>query len=134
MDAVCVLQMAKWIVAELIRVLHQLSVDEAAALVDALVEQELPMVWRVGDKKRVLDPSRSLKDKTLLLMHSAAGAVSEADLVAWIEHPNAAVFRRDTLRTAHVAKLLEYDAEARTVVLSPVGVAYVEERLLKTRA
>lgn len=48
MDAVCVLQMSKWIVAELIRVLHEQPVDEAAALVDAVVEREVPLVWKVG--------------------------------------------------------------------------------------
>ena len=32
MDAVCVLQMSKWIMAELIRILHQMSVDDAAYL------------------------------------------------------------------------------------------------------
>ena len=48
MDAVCVLQVSKWIVAEMIRVLHSLPVDEAAEIVDALVERETPLVWNVG--------------------------------------------------------------------------------------
>lgn len=132
MDAVCVLQMAKWIVAELVRVLHRMPVDDAAALVDALVEREVPLVWRVGDKKRVLDPSLSMKDKTLLVLHASVGPVAEADIFSWVEHSNAGVYRRDILRRAHRAKLIEYNPDARTVVLSPNGVAYVEEKLLGT--
>jgi hypothetical protein len=134
MDAVCVLQMAKWIVAELARVLHNLPVDEAAEVVDSLVEREVPMVWKVGGKRRVLDRKMKMPDKTLLLLHGAVGAVAEEELRTWVEHPSPRLYRRDVLRRAHQAKLLEYDAEAGTAEISPLGVAHVEEGLLKTRA
>lgn len=130
MDAVCVLQMAKWVVAELVRVLHQMPVEGAVALVEALVEREVPLVWKVDGKRRVLDPDMSMKDKTLLLLHGCTGAVKEADIFEWVEHSNAANYRRDVLRKAHTAKLAEYDAAAKTVRLSPRGVRYVEEELL----
>ena len=132
MDAVCVLQMAKWVMAELIRVLHQMPVDEASDLVEALVEREVPLVWKVGDQKRVLDPKMKMKDKTLLLLHGSLGSVDETDLTSWVEHSNPSIYRRDVLRPAHRARLLEYDGDQRTVTLSPVGVAYVEEKLLRT--
>lgn len=131
MDAVCVLQMSKWIVAELIRVLHEQSVDEAAALVDALVEREVPLVWKVGDKMRVLDPDLSYKDATMVLLHAVAGSVSESDLFAWTEHPNVSNYRRDVLRKEHKSRLLEYDQDAGTVELSPRGVEYAESLLVK---
>jgi hypothetical protein len=134
MDAVCVLEMSKWIVAELVRVLHQLPVDEAADLVDALVEREVPLVWKVGGKKRILDPKMSMKNKTLLLLHSSAIPVAEEEIFGWVEHSNASVYRRDVLRRVHRAKLVEYDADAKTVALSPTGVAYVEQKLIGTRA
>jgi hypothetical protein len=132
MDAVCMLQMAKWIVAELIRVVHQMPIDEAAALVDALVEREVPLVWKVGDGKRVLDPDMSFPDKTLLLLHATPGTVPEADLAGWVEHPKLAHYRRDVLRRAHKRKLVEYDAETGTVTISPLGVAHVEAKILGT--
>ena len=130
MDAVCVLQMAKWIVAELVRVLHQLPVAEAAALVDALVERETPLVWKVGGVRRVLDTTLSMKAKALLLLHGCSGPVAEADLVAWVEHSNPSVFRRDVLRKAHKSRLVEYDASSKTVVISPNGIKYVEEEII----
>lgn len=131
MDAVCVLQMSKWIVAELIRVLHEQPVDEAAALVDALVEREIPLVWKVGDKMRVLDPDLSYKDTTMILLHAMPGLVRESDLFAWTEHSNASVYRRDILKKEHKARLLEYDEEARTVEVSPRGVEYAEGLLVE---
>lgn len=129
MDAVCVLQMSKWIVAELIRVLHNRPVDEAAELVDALVERETPIVWKVGSKLRVLDTRLSMKDKALVLLHATAGSVSERDLVDWIEHSNPSVFRRDVLRKAHRDKLVEYDQETGVIAISPLGIERVEKIL-----
>jgi hypothetical protein len=131
MDAVCVLQMSKWIVAELIRVLHEQPVNEAAALVDALVEREVPLVWKIGDKMRVLDPDLSYKDTTMILLHAVAGPVQESDLFAWTEHSNATVYRRDILKKEHKKRLLEYDQEAGTVQLSPRGVEYAESLLVE---
>src|SRR2546423_9437344 len=54
MDAVCVLQMSKWIVAELVRVFHNVDVDTATEIVDTLVERETPLIWEVNGLKRVL--------------------------------------------------------------------------------
>jgi hypothetical protein len=134
MDAVCVLQVSKWIVAELIRVLHDLPIDEAAELVDALVERQVPIVWEVDGKMRVLDPKMSMKDKALILLHRTAGAISDRDLVAWVEHSNPSVFRRDVLRPAHRARLLEYDRAAETARISPLGIAHVEAMLAERNA
>lgn len=130
MDALCVLQMSKWVVAELIRVLHDLPIDDAAAIVEALVEREVPLVWKINGKRRVLDPTLSMKAKTLLILHGCVGATKESDLCSWVEHDRASWYRRDVLKPAHKAKLIEYDAERREAYLSPKGVAYVEERLL----
>lgn len=133
MDAACVLQMSKWVVAELVRVLHQLPVQEAAELVDSLVEREIPLVWKIGGMKRVLDPNMSVTDKTLLLLHASAGAVSEEDIFSWVEHPSVAIYRRDILRKGHKRKLIEYDPAAKTVAISPIGVIHVEKNLIGSR-
>jgi len=132
MDAVCVLQMAKWIVAELVRVLHDVETDTAAAVVERLVERETPLIWQVGGKRRVLSTTLSMRDKTLLLLHASDREVAESDLVSWLEHSNASVYRRDILRKLHRARLVEYDASGRTAEISPTGIAEVEEQLLPT--
>ena len=55
MDAVVVLAMSKWIVAELVRVFHNVDTATATGITDALVEREVPLIWTTGDKKRVLN-------------------------------------------------------------------------------
>jgi hypothetical protein len=129
MDAVAVLFMSKWLVAELIRVFHNMSTAEAADAVDLLVERELPIVWSVDGKKRVLAEKLTLRDKTLLLLYSEPGAVAEVDLRTWVEAADASSYRRNVLRKAHVERLLEYDEASRTVRLSPKGARYAEEHL-----
>jgi hypothetical protein len=134
MDSLCVLQMSKWIVAELVRVLHQMPVDEAAELVETLVEREVPLVWKIAGKRRVLDPSMAITDKTLLLLHGCSGAVAESALADWAEHGGVlAHFRRDVLKKQHKRKMLEYDPVAKAATISPWGVAYVEDEIIRPR-
>lgn len=130
MDAVCVLQMSKWIVAEFIRIFHGAAIEEAARLVEALTERHIDVVWQTGSKKRILQPSLPMIEKALLMLYSEAEPMDEATLVDYIEHSNASAFRRNVLRKAHKDKLLEYDDKAKTVEISPLGIKRVEEEIL----
>jgi hypothetical protein len=129
MDAVAVLYMSKWLVAELIRVFHQLDTLAATEAVDALVEREVQVVWSVDGRKRVLRDKATLREKTLLVLYSESGAVAEDDLRAWVEAANPSAYRRDVLRRAHRDKLIEYDERQRSVRISPIGARYVEQNL-----
>jgi hypothetical protein len=120
--------------SELVRLFHNVHVDEAARVVEALADRTLPIVWSVGGKLRVLDPRMRAKERTLVLLYNSTTPVPEADLVRWVEHSNAAVFRRDVLKVAHREKLLEYDVVERTVEISPLGIQYVETVILAASA
>jgi hypothetical protein len=133
MDAVVVLQMSKWLVAELVRIFHGVDTTTAAQIVDALVEREVPIVWAVDeDRKRILSPKMSRPDKTLLLLYQTPGPVKEETLAGWVEHPKLKEYRADVLRPQHKAKRIEYDQEKGLVHLSPLGVRYVEEKIKLT--
>ena len=129
MDARYVLESSKWVMAELVRVFHDLDPTEARQTVDNLVDRTIPVVWDTGRTKRVLMTGLSYKKQTLLFLYSSTGPVLEKDLFAWVEHSNSSVYRRDILRKAHRERLLEYDASSTEVALSPTGVAFVEDNL-----
>jgi hypothetical protein len=129
MDAKVVVESAKWIIAELVRVFHGLSTIEATQVVEGLVERTIPVVWDVAQRKRVLRTDLSMKDQTLLLLYTTNGPVKEVDLVSWTEHSNPTVYRRNVLRQAHRSRLIEYDENTGDVHISPRGIAYVEEHL-----
>jgi hypothetical protein len=130
MDATCVLETAKWIISELVRIFHNVTSMEATAAVEGLVERTLPIVWEVNGKFRVLSPSMTMKDKTLVLLYHSTGPVDEVTLCSWVEHSNAAVFRRDVLKRAHKNKLIDYDQKGKTAQISPLGIEYVETSIM----
>ncbi len=132
MDATCVVEMSKWLLSELVRVFHDVTTEEASAVVEVLIERTIPIVWRTGDNYRVLDPNMHMKDKTLLLLYHSQGAVSDSYLFQWTEHSNISIYRRDILRVAHKKKLIEYNSQNKTVEISPLGISYVEDLILKT--
>jgi hypothetical protein len=128
MDASVVVAMTKWVVAELIRLFHDVATETASAWVETLTDREVPLVWRVGAAKRVLDTSLGLKDAALLLLYSEPQPVAAATLAQWLEREPRYV-NRDVLRPAHRAKLIEFDEVAGLVHLSPLGARYVETHL-----
>lgn len=132
-DAATMVRLADWCLCELIRVVHTLSLEEAQAILDAIAERELPEVWSVLGKKRVLDPTLDFRSQTLLLLYSEVDtAVPAEDLFAWTEYSNTSVYRRDVLKKLHSQRLVEYDRETETVKISPTGIAKVEQEILNT--
>ncbi|MBT2499225.1 hypothetical protein J7E25_08960 [Agromyces sp. ISL-38] len=126
MDATAVLYASKWLMAELVRLLHTLTTEEATAIVDGLVEREVAWVWTHGDKKRVLRKGLTWKQQALLLLLTETGEIAEADVFRWLEHPGLPSFRKDVLKQLHKDRLIDYDASKRTVRLLPPGVAVAE--------
>ena len=76
---------AKWLMAELVRTFHDVDVATATEVVDASVERMVPIIWDVGDQRRVLDPSLTQRDRTLLLLYASTGPVKEVDLISRVE-------------------------------------------------
>jgi len=130
-DVAVMARTADWLVCELIRIHHGLSLEEAQDLVDSISVRQLPDIWEVGGKKRVLREGLKARDELLLLLYSSSDSVILAeDLCDWIEYSNPGVFKSNVLRPLHKTRLVEYDRETQSVVLSPKGVQYVEETLL----
>jgi hypothetical protein len=126
-DASIAMRIADWCMCELIRVYYSISLEEAQALCDAIVARQLPQVWNVFGKKRVLNTSLSYADQTLLLLYSDPdSAVPVEDLVAWTEYSNPAMFRRDVLTRLHKDRLVEWDRGTQMVVIGPKGIERVE--------
>jgi len=131
MDATFIFASAKWMMAELIRIFHDVDTIKAENVVEMLTLKETPAIWSIGAVRRVLKKGLSKKDQTLLLLYSVQSS-SENELCGWVEHSNPSVFRRDVLVPGHKNRLWEYNRSDASVKISPVGVLEVEKRLLKT--
>lgn len=130
-DAITIVHSADWVMCELIRLYHGLSIEEAQDLVDNLAQRKLPIVWEIAGKRRVLKAGLSVSDELLLLLYGQQdNAVLVEDLFAWVEYSNFSIFKSKVLKKLHATRFVEYDKDAELVYLSPLGVAKVEDELL----
>lgn len=135
-DAIAVMTMASWILAELVRIFHGVPLIEAQAMVDALVERHTPLVWEVEDSggvKRVLDKGMIASDRALVLLYSTPGWLDVQTLLAWTEYKNPRRFQDEVLSDMHDEKLVEFDKKNGRVRISPIGITHVEDDILKRR-
>lgn len=126
-DAATAVRLADWCVCELVRLKYTVSLEEAQAICDAIAERQIPLIWEIFGKRRVLDPALSFTDQTLLLLYkNAERAVPVEDLISWTEYSNPRMYRRDVLRRLHKARLIEFEEETQMVAISPLGIARIE--------
>jgi len=132
LDSQVVSTACDWVVCELIRVFHNLSLEEAQDLVDSVSTRQIPDIWEIGGRKRVLREDLDFKDKTLLLLYSSIdqGALVE-DLFLWTKYSNAHMFKRAVLEPLDKKCLVDYDPLTDFVILSPLGIKRVEDVIMK---
>ncbi|MEP1948181.1 MAG: hypothetical protein ABJJ20_15270, partial [Lentilitoribacter sp.] len=88
MDASFAVSASGWILAELVRIFHNISAEEASRMVQKLTEIRTPIVWINGEIRRVLNTDLKVEDQVLLLLASSSAKVSFEDLVEWTETSN----------------------------------------------
>jgi len=130
MDSQAVVSMCGWVMGELIRVLHNTSTGQAQSMVDSICSRKIPLVWSVGDVKRVLKPSISLKDQILLLVGVDSSKTNVSELLHWIEYKNKAYFLK-TLRGLHQLRLIELSIDEKYVEILPPGSIHIEKLITK---
>jgi hypothetical protein len=134
LDATAVYEVASWILAELIRIFHSTSTEEAREAVAALIERKVPLIWEIGEVKRVQDSTMSSRHQTLLLLSANPGWISDKDLTRWVEYSSASMFRKRVLEPLHKDRLIEFDQANSRAHISPQGSKEVSDKILKPRA
>ena len=83
-DSTMVAAVADWILAELVRLHHNVSPSAATAIVNDLVRRKAPLVQDFEGFLKVLEPNLSAGDHILLLLHQCgASGASEIELKDW---------------------------------------------------
>ncbi|MFA5199361.1 MAG: hypothetical protein WC442_00420 [Candidatus Omnitrophota bacterium] len=130
MDAVLVVDMAKWILAELVREFHKLAPDEATNVVEEIIERIVPIIWEVNGKQRILDRKLNFTEKMLVILYKAGvKEVSSTDLYNWVEYSVYDKFEKNILIKAHKERLIEFDKQKKLVWISPYGAATIEKKI-----
>ena len=120
MDAAFVVTSCGWVMGELIRVFHNVTIKEAQSLVDSLAQRRIPLIWEGHETRRVLHPNLSIESQILLLLATSKNHVRSSDLLQWIEYRNVGYFRT-LLRRMHGERLVELFCDGDCVQILPPG-------------
>lgn len=130
-DASVIMKLLDWTICDLIRIYHNLSLEDAQNIVNAISTRTIPQVWEIAGKKRILRTDLTFQEKVLLLAYTnVQDGVFIEDLFSWTEYSHFTHFQKRVLQPLHDKRLIEFDKELRIVYLSPLGIRQAEEQLL----
>lgn len=130
MDATFLLHSCQWVMAELVRIFHDTDIDTATAIVAALIDRTLPVVWQIGEVRRLLETALSDRDSVLLLLYAEPAGATDRSLANDLEK-RVDNLRTRVLRKLHDERFIEFKKNAGDIArISPKGEKYVEENLL----
>jgi hypothetical protein len=119
LDASCVVELATWVVAELVRLETQRSPSEVQKVIDRLAEQHVPLVQKVGERPIVLDPGMGAAERALVLLYQEGGPVHLNQLRAWADYSNSTRWRECVLGSLSRRKYIHIDREGNVHLLRP---------------
>ena len=129
MDATLVMAVCDWVMAELVRLYHDCSADEAQDIVDRLVKRSIPVIYDRDGIKTLLKQMPYDEATLLFLQHEGEDDVPIGDLCKWVGHTNVTVFRKSVLRKLHIEKKIYLNENAKICRILPPGLQYVEENI-----
>jgi hypothetical protein len=119
LDAGCVVQLATWVIAELVRLETQRSPGEVQTVIDELAKPHVPLVQTIGDQPIVLDPNMGAGDRALVVLYQHGAPITVDQLRRWVEYGNSTRWREDVLGKLRLAKLVHIDADDFVHLLAP---------------
>lgn len=120
MDASFVMATSSWIISELIRFYHGVSTEDATKITANITEIHVPMIWKVGDKRRILKVGLPIPEQVLILVSMSNDQVSISDISDWTDYKNKSYLRK-IAKQLHVNRLVEYTEHIDSLAISPTG-------------
>ncbi|BCW50096.1 hypothetical protein [Arthrobacter sp. StoSoilB13] len=126
-DASLVVSTMGWVLAELVRLYHAMSAEEAQETIEALVTREVPMIQIFDGKPRLLKTIGTSDHVLVLLYWAAPDTVAKTTLADWLPHSMRANLGR-TLAGLHRKHLVHYTPSGSQITM--LGQREVELRNL----
>ena len=130
MDAVFIVYSCSWVMSELVRIFHNVSVQDAQTIVDSLSQRRIPLIWEGQSSRRVLQPNLNIQSQILLLVATSTEPVPIKTLLNWIEYKNVRYFKR-LLQKMHSQRLVELSEDSKLVQVLPPGAKKAEDIIRK---
>ena len=85
-DAIIVTSCADWVLAEILRLHHTCSANEAQSAIEDLVTRQAPVVQEFGSDLKTLRPDLTLPQRLLVLLyHRGKQGASISELSSWVK-------------------------------------------------
>jgi len=130
MDATLVMAVCDWVMAELIRLYHHCSADEAQNIVDTLVKRSVSIIYDRDGVKTLLRQASHEDAALLFLQYEGEKDIPIGELCRWVGYTNVTTFRKRLLRKLHTEKKIYLNENAKLRRILPPGLQYVEENVL----
>jgi hypothetical protein len=126
-DATYILYSVKWVLAEIIRIVSKVSIEEVKILLSKIVERHIDLIWDDGTSFLILDKKIKTGDKVLLVLYKK-DSVKDQDIQTLVKYTNRTYFNK-ILNQLKKDLLIDQLKDGRCR-LSPLGIKRVEEQIL----
>lgn len=132
-DATLVVTVIDWVLAEFIRLYHNVPADEASKMVDAIVKRAAPVVQDFGGFLKVLNPKLEAGEHCAVLLYQRGeeGATYE-ELRAWVRPKMRSNLKRTLWTLVHKKDYAHFDGSR--YFITRIGEKYVEKENLISAA
>jgi len=131
-DISTIIKSIDWIVCELIRLYHNLSLEEAQLIIDSLNIKILPDIWNVNGTRRVIREGLNYSQKVIILLYNENNNKANIkELLEWTEYSSPSIFKSKVIMKLHKEKLIEFTKSNGEVHISPIGINYAETILYR---
>ncbi len=128
-DATLVVGVIDWVLAEFIRLYHNIDADMASKIVDGIVKRVAPVVQDFNGFLKVLNPKLQASDHCLVLLYQRGeDGATEQELSRWVRPKMRANLRRTLGELIHRKDLAHFNGSR--YLITRAGEQYVEQKNL----
>ena len=128
-DSTLVVGVLDWVLAEMVRLYHGVTPDEAQSIIEGLVSRKAPAVEDINGFLKVLRPDLKVSEYALLILYEVGKAGAEyAQIEMWVQPPMRKNLRRAIHRLEHDNAMIHQDGGR--YILTRLGILEVEKRKL----
>lgn len=128
-DATLVAATLDWVLAELIRIYHNIPADDAQRIVEDLVTRIVPVIQDFNGFQKVLNPSLRVSEHCLVLLYNRGGqGATFEELRSWVRPAMRGNLQRTLIRLTNERDFVHFDESK--YYITRLGEAEVERRRL----
>ena len=127
-DSLLVVHSSDWIMAEIVRKFHSVTISEASKIVKSILELKIPIINEFDGFLKILNTKLDARQKTLVLIYyKQPDSVSDSDLFKWSGYGQFGNYKLRILKVLNEESFIHY--ANNKCFLTNKGIIYVENHI-----